>query len=150
MILNIAAYHFAQIDDPHALAAQLGQRAGVGALRGTILVAGEGINLFLAGEDAAIASFLDLLRADARFGVIAVKESRSRVQPFARLKVKVKPEIISFRRKAHRRWKHALRPWLPRCSRAGSRRDTTKPVARWCCWTRATGRKSAMAPSQAR
>jgi UPF0176 protein len=39
-----------------------------------------------------------MLRADARFADITVKFSRSRAQPFARLKVKVKPEIISFRR----------------------------------------------------
>ena len=72
--------------------------AEAGALRGTVLVAGEGINLFLAGEDSAIRRFLEWLWADARFSSLAVKESRSRAQPFARLKVKVKREIIAFRR----------------------------------------------------
>ncbi len=67
-------------------------------LRGTVLVAGEGINLFLAGDEAAIESFLAPLRADSRFTGLRVKYSHSAQSPFARLKVKVKPEIISFRR----------------------------------------------------
>lgn len=98
MILNIAAYHFVPIDDPDAVAATLREQAGRGGLRGSVLVAGEGVNLFLAGDDGAVHVFLDALRSDPRFATIAVKASRSRRQPFARLKVKVKPEIISFRR----------------------------------------------------
>lgn len=98
MILNAAAYHFATIDDPQAMAAQLRERAGAADLRGTVLVAAEGLNLFLAGPDDALHGFLDGVRADARFAGLAVKFSRSATQPFARLKVKVKAEIISFRR----------------------------------------------------
>ena len=98
MLLNIAAYHFVEIADPQALAAQLRTASEAGGLRGTVLVAEEGINLFLAGAESAIHGFLDQLRCDARFGTIVVKESRSRMQPFARLKVKVKREIIAFRR----------------------------------------------------
>lgn len=98
MIQNIAAYHFVAIADPDALAATLHGRAEAGGLRGTVLVAGEGINLFLAGEAVAMEAFVDALRADPRFATITVKASRSRAQPFARLKVKVKPEIIAFRR----------------------------------------------------
>ncbi len=98
MILNIAAYHFSAVADPPALADLLRGRAEANALRGTVLVAAEGINLFLAGGGDAVHDFLALLRTDARFAEIAVKFSRSRTQPFARLKVKVKSEIISFRR----------------------------------------------------
>lgn len=98
MILNIAAYHFVPIDDPSALAARVSELAQAGGLRGTVLVAGEGINLFLAGDESAIHVFLDALRSDVRFTGIVVKESRSRAQPFARLKVKLKKEIIAFRR----------------------------------------------------
>jgi UPF0176 protein len=98
MILNAAAYHFVPIADPEALAGQLHAWAGAGGLRGTSLVAGEGINLFLAGEESAVHAFFEQLRADPRFAAIRVKFSHSRRQPFARLKTKVKPEIISFRR----------------------------------------------------
>lgn len=58
MILNIAAYHFVPIDDPAALAAQVRELAEAGGLRGTVLVAGEGINIFLAGAESAICVFL--------------------------------------------------------------------------------------------
>jgi UPF0176 protein len=98
MILNTAAYHFVPIADPEALAGQVRAWAEAGGLRGTSLVAGEGINLFLAGEESAIHAFFDQLRADPRFAAIRIKFSYSRRQPFARLKTKVKPEIISFRR----------------------------------------------------
>lgn len=98
MILNIAAYHFVAIDEPAPLATVLRERADAASLRGTILVAGEGVNLFLAGSEDAIHGFLDALKSDARFAAIEVKFSWSRMQPFPRLKVKVKPEIISFRR----------------------------------------------------
>jgi len=98
MIANIAAYHFVPIDAPDALAARLHGWAGQAALLGTVLVAGEGINLFLAGTDAGIEGFLAQLRGDARFAGLQVKYSHSDAQPFARLKVKVKPEIIAFRR----------------------------------------------------
>src|SRR3546814_4548780 len=91
MVTNIAAYHFAAVDDPDALAGRLRERAEACALLGTVLVAGEGINLFLAGTDNAIEDFLQQLRADPRFAGLQVKYSRSAAQPFARLKVKVKP-----------------------------------------------------------
>lgn len=100
MMLNIAAYHFVAVTDPDALASQLRASAQASDLRGTVLVAKEGINLFLAGAEQDIHAFLDGLRVDARFATIRVKFSHSAKQPFARLKVKRKPEIISFRRDA--------------------------------------------------
>lgn len=98
MILNLAAYHFTPVADPAMLAARLRVRAEAAALRGTILVAGEGLNMFLAGPEPGVVSFVAELRQDERFADIVVKYSRSTSQPFGRLKVKVKPEIISFRR----------------------------------------------------
>ncbi len=98
MVRNIAAYAFVRIADPTALAAALHERAEALALKGSVLVAGEGLNLFLAGEGAAIEAFLATLRADPRFADMPVKASESAHVPFARLKVKVKGEIIAFRR----------------------------------------------------
>ncbi len=97
-IKNIAAYHFVPVVDPEGLAAQLRAWAEAGELRGTVLVAKEGLNLFLAGVPASIDAFLSVLCTDARFAEITVKVSVSPNLPFSRLKVKVKPEIISFRR----------------------------------------------------
>jgi len=97
MIDNIAAYHFTLIDDADALVTRLRALAEVGDLKGTVLVAGEGINLFLAGDGMAIDAFIAALRDDARFRDIVVKRSRSHGVPFARLKVRRKREIIAFR-----------------------------------------------------
>jgi UPF0176 protein len=99
MLLNIAAYRFVAIDDAEALAQRVRTLAEASALRGSVLVAPEGINLFLAGEEASVRDFLRALcDADARLRDLSVKESWSLSWPFARLKVKVKAEIIAFRR----------------------------------------------------
>ena len=98
MILNIAAYLFVAIDDADALALRLGERAEADGLRGSMLVTPEGLNLFLAAGEAPLRDFLAWLRKDARFAGLHVKESWSEGVPFARLKVKRKAEIITFRR----------------------------------------------------
>ncbi|KAF1020705.1 MAG: hypothetical protein GAK30_02308 [Paracidovorax wautersii] len=93
-VLNISAYLFTPIGEPHALRPVLLVRAQEAGLKGTILLAEEGINLFLAGDAAAVHGFIDALRADARFAALAPKESWSATQPFRKMLVKVKPEII--------------------------------------------------------
>lgn len=98
MILNIAAYHFADVAAPDRLADAIRERAEADALLGTVLVAPEGINLFLAGAEGAVDAFLAWLRGDARFASLHAKRSWSRYAPFRRLKVKRKPEIITYRR----------------------------------------------------
>ncbi|MGE8234228.1 MAG: sulfurtransferase [Stenotrophomonas sp.] len=98
MIVNTAAYLFVPLADAEALTAILHERAKALELRGTILIAEEGINLFLAGSSEGIDGFYSQLKADARFADMRIKYSHSQMQPFARLKAKFKPEIISFRR----------------------------------------------------
>jgi UPF0176 protein len=98
MFEHLAAYAFVAIEDPPALAVRLRARCEALSLLGTVLVAEEGLNLFLAGAPTAVGAFLGELRDDSRFAAIATKIGECETQPFARLKVKVKPEIISFRR----------------------------------------------------
>ncbi|MFT4190292.1 MAG: sulfurtransferase [Comamonas sp.] len=93
-VLNISAYLFTPVDDPHALRPLLLERALAGDLKGTILLAEEGINLFLAGSRAAIDRFIGELRADPRFATLQPKESWSQQPPFRKMLVKVKREII--------------------------------------------------------
>ena len=96
-ILNIATYRFVAIDDPAALKAALLPRAQALGLKGTILLAPEGINAFLAGAETAVRSFLAWLDDDPRFAALNIKESWSETVPFSRLKIKLKPEIVTFR-----------------------------------------------------
>ena len=93
-VLNVSAYLFTRIDDPAVLRPVLKERAAAAGLRGTILLAEEGINLFLAGEASGVRGFVDELRADARFAELTTKESWSQTVPFGKLLVKVKREII--------------------------------------------------------
>jgi len=93
-ILNISCYLFVSLTDTAALRDLLEARAQALDLKGTVLIAEEGINLFLAGPAEAVNTWVAELRADPRFATLTPKESWSEVQPFQRLKVKVKPEII--------------------------------------------------------
>jgi len=93
-VLNISAYLFTHVADAPALRPVLRERADAAGLKGTILLAEEGINLFLAGEADALRGFVDDLRADPRFCALTTKESWSDTQPFGRMLVKIKREII--------------------------------------------------------
>jgi UPF0176 protein len=93
-VLNISAYKFVPLPDAAALRESLHARATALALKGTILLAEEGINLFLAGEAEAVRGFVGQLHTDPRFADIAPKESWSASQPFKKMLVKVKGEII--------------------------------------------------------
>ena len=77
MLINIAAYHFVAVDDPERLAVDLRAAATALGLLGTMLVAGEGLNLFLVGEAGAIDTFVTALRRDPRFADIRIKRSES-------------------------------------------------------------------------
>ena len=98
--LNVSAYRFVALQDPQALRDTLATRCADLGLVGTILLAGEGINLFLAGPPDAVRGFVQQLGADARFAGMEVKESWSAAPPFRRLRVKVKREIIRMNRPA--------------------------------------------------
>ena len=63
-------------------------------LKGTILLAEEGINLFLAGLAPAVHDFVAQLHQDPRLADLSPKESWSATQPFKKMLVKVKREII--------------------------------------------------------
>ena len=93
-ILNISAYKFVPLPDATELRATLLARAQAHQLKGTILLAEEGINLFLAGPGKAVRGFVAQLHGDTRFSDIAPKESWSAHQPFRKMLVKVKREII--------------------------------------------------------
>lgn len=93
-VLNVSAYQFVELDDLSTLRTRCLARAQALALKGTILLATEGINLFLAGAADAVRGFVAELRTDPRFAALTPKESWSHTQPFGKMLVKVKREII--------------------------------------------------------
>jgi UPF0176 protein len=96
-IVNIAAYKFITFNDTVEKRPEFLAKCETLNLKGTVLLSPEGINLFLAGTRAAIADFLAWLRSDARFADIEVKESLSDEQPFNKMLVKLKREIITMK-----------------------------------------------------
>jgi len=93
-----ALYKFVAIDDPKALRDRLAAEMAVREMRGTILLAPEGINGTISAATPAMAEFLALLRADPRFADITTKDALADAHPFQRLKVKVKREILTLGR----------------------------------------------------
>ncbi len=94
-IHNIAGYKFISLSDLVTLRIALLEKCQALGLRGTILLSLEGINLSLAGSQANIVDFKNYLLADDRFADITFRESFSVDQPFKRIKVKLKKEIIT-------------------------------------------------------
>ena len=101
-ILNISAYKFVAIDEPAVLREAIAGRCEALALKGTVLLAPEGINLFLAAPREAVDALMDWLREDARFADVVPKESWSDEVPFGRMRVRLKKEIITMRAPAIR------------------------------------------------
>ncbi len=95
-ILNISAYKFIRLDEIAARREQLLGLCKELRLRGTILLSSEGINLFLAGQPRSIAAFLQYLRSDPALADLETKDSYSTSQPFRRMLVRLKKEIIAF------------------------------------------------------
>lgn len=93
-VLNISSYKFVTLSDAAQLREQLFVHAQALGLKGTVLLAEEGINLFLAGPAAAVRAWVTTLQQDPRFADLAPKESWSEIVPFKKLLVKVKGEII--------------------------------------------------------
>ncbi|MGA7950632.1 MAG: rhodanese-like domain-containing protein [Thiobacillaceae bacterium] len=100
-ILNIAAYRFRPLDDLPALKRRLEDQARTLELKGTVLLAPEGINCFLSGLEENVHIWLASLQVDSRFAGLEVKRSFSDYVPYKRLRVRVKEEIISFRQQGY-------------------------------------------------
>jgi len=95
-ITNIAAYRFAPLSDLPPLRERLIAQCRAWELKGTILLSPEGINLFVAGTSDAIDQLLVELRAIPGLEDLQPKISASADQPFNRMLVRIKKEIIAF------------------------------------------------------
>lgn len=95
-VANLAAYKFVTLTDLPERRERLRAICRRLDLKGTILLSGEGINMFLAGGRAEMDEFLAALRAEPEFSDLPTKISFSDDQPFSRMLVKIKDEIIAF------------------------------------------------------
>lgn len=95
MHLIAALYKFATLEDFQSLQAPLRREAEALGVTGVLLLAREGVNGTIAGEEGRLRAFLDILRADPRLADLSWKESRSAEPPFRRLRVRLKKEIVS-------------------------------------------------------
>jgi UPF0176 protein len=95
--INLAGYKFVSLDGLDGLKALLDRRCRALELKGTILLSLEGINICLAGSDEATKSFQAAIHADPRLADLRFKRSVSAYQPFDRMLVKIKKEIITLR-----------------------------------------------------
>ena len=94
-IVNIAGYRFVDLDDRDELRQPFRYICEKLKLKGTILLSKNGINFFLAGKQDSIDSYLEFLESDKRFRGISLKISYTDYQPFRRMLVRLKKEIIA-------------------------------------------------------
>lgn len=98
MPLTVATfYRFVTLDDLPALKAELAALCADTGTRGTILIAPEGINGTLAGPQDGVATIVAHLDRRCGIGRGELKFSAAEEWPFARTKVRIRPEIITMR-----------------------------------------------------
>ena len=90
-----ALYRFVRLDNYPALQAPLQEQMNANGVRGTLLLASEGVNGTIAGPQAGIDSVLAFLNSDPRLTPIEVKFSYCDEMPFRRARVRLKKEIVT-------------------------------------------------------
>jgi len=94
--LNVSGYRFVHIDHLPELQVQMLAALREADVLGTILIAEEGINIALSATAESIEKAKQWFNTDERFAGLWLKESWSDLQAFTKLKVRVRPEIITF------------------------------------------------------
>ncbi len=94
-IVNIAGYRFVDLNDRDELRQPFRDITSELGLKGTILLSHNGINFFLAGTQSSIDKYISYLDDDERFKDMSLHFSYSDYQPFKRMLVRLKKEIIS-------------------------------------------------------
>ena len=90
-----ALYKFVTLEDYQEMQSPIRDKLNQFDIRGTLLLANEGINGTISGSDESIKSFLQWLSKDSRLCDIDYKLSFHDHQPFHRVKVKLKKEIVT-------------------------------------------------------
>ena len=98
LFLNIAGYKFEQIDSLDTLIPEFQKKCDELKLKGSVYLSPRGINFSMSGTDENIEKYIDFMESDSRFLNIPLKRTYSETQPFRRMKVRLKKEIISLGR----------------------------------------------------
>ena len=93
--LTAAFYKFFDFDDFEAYQASLQSECESLGIKGTVLLAREGINGTIAGEPANVRQILAFIRSDSRIADLEHKEALATEPPFHRMKVRLKKEIVT-------------------------------------------------------
>ena len=93
--VNISCYKFVALKELEDLRARILEQAKTNGLKGTVLLSHEGINMFVAGTRGGIDQFVGYVQSLDGLEGLPVKESFSDEQPFTRMLVRIKKEIIS-------------------------------------------------------
>ena len=93
--LTAAFYRFVVLDDTEQLRPQLLAQCQAQQVKGNVLLAHEGINGTIAGPEAGVRAVLAWLRADPRLAALVHKEAWATEDPFYRMKVSLKREIVT-------------------------------------------------------
>lgn len=95
MFTVCALYQFVRLDDFEAFRTPLRELMVELEVKGTILLALEGLNGTISGSKSSIDGVIQFLQDDGRFDNLEIKFSHSETTPFKRLKVKLKKEIVT-------------------------------------------------------
>ena len=98
LFLNIAGYKFEQLDSLDALIPEFQDKCDELELKGSVYLSPRGINFSISGTETNIEKYIEFMENDPRLLNIPLKRTYSETQPFRRMKVRLKKEIISLGR----------------------------------------------------
>jgi UPF0176 protein len=96
--LNVAGYKFEPLENLDSVIPEFQNKCDELSLKGSVYLSPNGINFSIAGTEADIDTYIKFMEEDARFKDIPLKKTFSETQPFRRMKVRLKKEIISLGR----------------------------------------------------
>ena len=97
-VLNVAGYKFEPLEDVEVLVPKFQSVCDSLELKGSVYLSPNGINFSLAGSEDAVEQYLNFMEQDKRFLDVPLKKTYSETQPFRRMRVRPKKEIISLGR----------------------------------------------------
>ena len=97
-VLNVAGYKFEPLEDVEVLVPEFQSVCDSLELKGSVYLSPNGINFSLAGSEDAVEQYLNFMEQDKRFLDVPLKKTYSKTQPFRRMRVRPKKEIISLGR----------------------------------------------------